>query len=155
MDPFETKENASSSLPTLQEETLLKRFTKYGTLFHLLMAPFIALFGDWFVGKIDWVGHKLFSMPTINTGDNDFWVVPILGMFLAMALCMARVWKNPTKIDWLQPVMVVHGVTALSFFLYYFIDLGSLSYMLGFMFELVIFLAVSYFWWSNKSLADG
>lgn len=148
MDPFEPGEEKVASGMT-QAQQRLQQFAKYAAIYHLAMVPIIIFFGNWLIKITDKLGDW-FGMQVIDTGKNDFWMVPIIGLFITLALSSYRVWRNVTKIDWLQPLLFAHGITGLSFLVYYFIDVKSLAYLGGSFLELALFAVTAYFWLANR-----
>lgn len=154
MDPFETVKETSESNLTV-EQTKLQRMARYLTYYHLAMVPIIIFFGNFLVELVDRIGNFLFNMKEIEISKNDFWIVPIIGLFLTLALVSWRVWKNVERIDWMQPIMAVHGIMAASFLVYFFVVGYPLSYLMATILELALFLASSYYWWAARSSTEG
>ena len=152
MDPFENPPKVADS-GLSHEVDSLKKFAKISFAFHLLMIPLIILFGDILITVADTIGSWL-DMRSINLGKNDFWMVPVIGTFFTMAICSFRVWKNPEKIEWLQPLLLIHGITGVSFLIYFFVDERSMAYLLAMLMETIIFAVTFYFWWSHKDTED-
>lgn len=149
MNPFDENGNDAASSSGAEKDHLVK-FARIFFYLHLALIPIIVFLGDWIISISDRVGSFLFDMSKISTGDNDFWKVPLIGILFALALCSRRVWRDAGKIDWLQPILAVHGITAVSFLVYYFVDVGSLAYLLAMIFELILFAAALFFWWTYK-----
>ncbi|RJO68064.1 MAG: hypothetical protein C4523_07870 [Myxococcales bacterium] len=150
MDPFETsKPESSAYLPP--EQYNLQRVARIATFYHLALIPVAATrIGDWLVSGIDILG-KAVGLSAINTGVNDYWRVPVIGLVVLLAFCCWRVWRNPGKTEWMQPVVLVHGLLAASYFVYFYLDIKSLAYLLTMILELVLFGVLGYFWWAAKS----
>ena len=126
----------------------LRRVARVLTLYHLLMIPLLIFLGNPIISALDWIGDKLFSLPAIQTGANDFWMVPVIGLAATLAFCCARVWMDVRRRDWMQPVLITHGVMAVSFLAYYFLDVRSLAYLGALGLEGLLFLGCAYFWWA-------
>ncbi len=153
MDPFEPKQEVTTSNLT-PEQFNLQKVARWMTLYHLVMIPLMIFLGNQVISSIDWIGDKLFSMQAINTGSNDFWMVPVIGLFVTLTFCSWRVWRNPIKLDWMQPVILVHGIMAFSFLAYFFIDVRSLAYLGAMILEIGLFVVSGYFWWASKPSND-
>jgi len=136
---------------TFEEKLVL--FCKFSTIYHLLMVPVIIFLGNWLVQLVDKMGDWM-GMSMIDTGKNDFWIVPIIGLFLTMALCYFRAFRTLERIDWLELPILAHGITAISFLIYYFVDVSSLAYLLASILEFVFFFATAFFWMAQKKVID-
>ncbi len=150
MDPFESNKQAETKSVVVPEGGKLQPYCRIMMYLHLLMVPLVIFLGDKLVGLIDWLGGALFSMPKIQTNANDFWKVPIIGLLVMLAFSFFRVWRDRTRIHWLQPVCIVYGILAASYLTYYFLDLGSLAYLMAMLASAGIAIATFYFWWVYK-----
>ena len=146
------EQNGTSYLPPEENELSgLQKFCRIMAWYHLAMIPVTMFLGNWLVRMADRLGKWMFDMPITTVEVNNFWQAPVIGLLAVLAFSCWRVWRNPAVIEWLSPVAWVHGIMALSFFGYYFVDVGTFSYLAAALLEAGLFIATGVFWWLNRS----
>lgn len=129
MDPFsENTEPLRASHSS--DEDKIRRFAKIAIIYHLALIPLLLFAGHWLLRMADFVGGW-FEMATLVINKNDFWMAPIVGVLITLAVSAFRVYANPRRLEWLQPLLLIHGISALSFLAFYFLDVRSMSYLLA------------------------
>lgn len=146
----ETQETPEDNPAAVQ----LGKVARFYTLLHLALAPITLFFGNAMVAIIDKIGGW-FDMPVIDTGRNAFWIIPIIGLFYTLAYNSFRVWRDPeNNRDKMQLVISAHAIIGLSFFIAFFVDIGSLAYLMAGLFEFALAGLAGYFWWAAKPVKE-
>jgi hypothetical protein len=150
MDPF--AESPKSVRVTLSaDEMIVRRFAQYALFYHLALIPILLGGGNWLLRIADRFGG-LFDMPRITVSTNDFWMAPIIGVLVMLSVSCFRVWRKPRRTEWLQPLILIHGVSACSFLAFYFLDVRSMAYLLATLLEGASFAVTFYFVWTYRDL---